>query len=422
MNSANPLQPWMHDVPAAIVQTKAALRQRIHDLAGRFAQLDAYVRQEVQAVRDEQAAGYAVPEIAFADVVAGRVTDAQKERVRRRGCVVLRGVFSAQQVNAWNDSIAAYIATLGYEKMATSKVGLDKYFSQLGASKPQIYSLYWTPAQIQARQHLDMARAKAFLNGLWDARGADGQPEFDPDRECIYADRIRRRPPGAVGLGLSPHADGGSVERWCDPSFHEVYREVYFGDVNAYNPFSARGRTRTHEIPSPAVASVFRSFQGWTALSSQGPGDGTLRLVPIAKGMAWMLLRALLPDVPADDLCGAQPGRAHSANTRWHQTLLDGEVSIPLVEPGDTVWWHSDVIHSVEEQHKGAGYSNVTYIGAAPWCAKNEAFLKRQADAFAQGRSCPDFAAEDYELGFAGRASAADLTELGKKQMGLLPW
>jgi Protein of unknown function (DUF1479) len=420
--SQMPLQPWMHDVPKAIVETKAALRSRIQDLPERFAVLDKYLRKEVQAVRDEQASGGAVPEIAFADVVAGRVTEAQKERVRRRGCVVLRGVFSKAQATTWNDSIAAYIDTLGYEEIAKSKVGLDKYFSQLGASKPQIYSLYWSPAQIQARQHPDMARAKAFLNGLWDARGADGQFEFDPNRECAYADRVRRRPPGAVGLGLSPHADGGSVERWCDPTFQEVYREVYFGDVNAYNPFSARGRAHTHEIPSPAVASVFRTFQGWTALSAQGPGDGTLRVVPIAKGMAWMLLRALQDDVPPDDLCGAQPGRAHSANARWHQTLLDAEVSIPLVEPGDTVWWHSDVIHSVEEQHRGAGYSNVTYIGAAPSCAKNTAFLMRQAAAFKEGRSCPDFAPEDYELGFAGRATTADLTELGQRQMGLAPW
>jgi Protein of unknown function (DUF1479) len=420
--SQMPLQPWMHDVPKAIVETKAALRSRIQDLPERFAVLDKYLRKEVQAVRDEQASGGAVPEIAFADVVAGRVTEAQKERVRRRGCVVLRGVFSKAQATTWNDSIAAYIDTLGYEEIAKSKVGLDKYFSQLGASKPQIYSLYWSPAQIQARQHPDMARAKAFLNGLWDARGADGQFEFDPNRECAYADRVRRRPPGAVGLGLSPHADGGSVERWCDPTFQEVYREVYFGDVNAYNPFSARGRAHTQEIPSPAVASVFRTFQGWTALSAQGPGDGTLRVVPIAKGMAWMLLRALQDDVPPDDLCGAQPGRAHSANARWHQTLLDAEVSIPLVEPGDTVWWHSDVIHSVEEQHRGAGYSNVTYIGAAPSCAKNTAFLMRQAAAFKEGRSCPDFAPEDYELGFAGRATTADLTELGQRQMGLAPW
>jgi Protein of unknown function (DUF1479) len=416
------MKPWMHDVPKAIVQSKADLRQRVPDLQGRFAWLDAYVREQVQAVRDEQASGGAVPELQYADIVAGRVSDAQKDRIRRRGCVVLRGVFDPKEVLGWNDAIAAYIEKLDYEELSKSKAGLDKYFSALGSSKPQIYSLYWTPAQIQARQHPSMARAKVFLNNLWDSRGINGQMEFDPNRECAYADRIRRRPPGAVGLGLSPHADGGSVERWCDPSFHEVYREVYFGDVSAYNPFSARGRTHTNEIPSPAVASVFRSFQGWTALSSQGPGDGTLRVVPIAKGMAWMLLRALLDDVPANDLCGAQPGRALGANAQWHQTLLGAEVSIPTVHPGDTVWWHSDVIHSVEEQHKGQGYSSVTYIGAAPWCEKNARFLQRQAAAFEQGRSCPDFASEDYELNFSGRATLADLSELGKKQMGLAPW
>jgi len=245
---------------------------------------------------------------------------------------------------------------------------------------------------------------------------------FDPDRECTYADRLRRRAPGAASLGLSPHADAGSVERWCEPTFHAVYREVFFGDVLAYDPFQAQGRDQTHEIPSPAVASVFRTFQGWTALSRQGPGDGTLKLVPIAKGMAWMLLRALLDDVPADDLCGAQPGRALSASAQWHATLLEGEVSIPVVEPGDTVWWHSDTIHSVEDQHRGSGYSNVIYIGAAPYCAKNAAFLPKQAEAFLQGRSSPDFAAENYELGFAGRATEADLSALGKRQMGLQPW
>jgi hypothetical protein len=145
-------------------------------------------------------------------------------------------------------------------------------------------------------------------------------------------------------------------------------------------------------------------------------------LVPIANGMAWMLLRALLDDVPADDLCGAQPGRALSASAQWHALLLEVEVSIPVVEPGDTVWWHSDIIHSVEDQHRGSGYSNVIYIGAAPYCAKNAAFLPKQAEAFLAGRSSPDFAAENYELGFAGRATEADLSELGKRQMGLLPW
>src|SRR3546814_1390125 len=95
----------------------------------------------------------------------------------------------------------------------------------------------------------------------------------------------------------------------------------------------------TREIPSPAVCSVFRTYQGWTALTRQGPQDGTLRLVPIANGIAYMLLRALMDDVPEDDLCGARPGRALSAVEQWPAPLIAGQVSIPTVEPGDTVWW-----------------------------------------------------------------------------------
>jgi Protein of unknown function (DUF1479) len=126
-----------------------------------------------------------------------------------------------------------------------------------------------------------------------------------------------------------------------------------------------------------------------------------------------MILRALQGDVPEGDLCGAQPGRALGASPEWHPLLLEAKIPIPVVEPGDTVWWHSDVIHAVEDRHGGQGYSNVIYIASAPWCDKNEAFLKRQAPTFLEGRSAPDFAPEDYEVDFKGRASM---------QMGLRPW
>jgi hypothetical protein len=96
--------------------------------------------------------------------------------------------------------------------------------------------------------------------------------------------------------------------------------------------------------------------------------------------------------------------------------------SIPLVEPGDAVFWHPDLVHGVEETHRGRGMSNVIYIGAAPFCAKNAAFLPRQAEAFLAGRSSPDFAPEDHETSFAGRATLDDLTPLGRRQMGLEKW
>jgi len=415
------MEAWMNDIPRTVVETQRKLRAEVPDLAGRYKRLTEALNDEVSAVRAEQANGGAVPEINFADVAAGRVSAAQIVRIKRRGCVVVRGVFDVAQVNDWNDEVLRYIDASRYLERMKDKAGLDKYFSGLAASRPQIYSLYWSKPQMQARQHPNQATTRAWLNRLWTFE-KNGVRYFDPDRQFNYADRIRRREPGDSTLGLSPHSDGGSVERWCEPSFRHVYREVFEGDPLAFDPFDAEGRIATKEIPSPAVCSAFRTFQGWTALTRQGPGDGTLRLVPVAKTTPWMLLRALQPDVPEGDLCGAQPGRALGASQQWHPELLAGLVSIPQMEPGDTIFWHSDVIHAVEDKHGGSGYSNVIYIGAAPWCEKNDAFAKRQAPAFLDGRSSPDFAPEDYEVGFAGRASAGDLTPLGQMQMGLRPW
>jgi len=414
------MQPWMSDVPAAIVRVKAELANRIPDVVERFRTLTTELAREVNAVASEAQAGHAVPELAFSDLSSGDIPKPLADRIRRRGCAVIRGVFSTSQIATWNAEIGEYIERNNYVEKQRSRVGLDRYFATLGAASPQIYSLYWSKPQVAARQSEELAKVRAALNRLW--RQPSGAPAFDASRECSYADRLRRRQPGDTTLGLSPHADGGSVERWCDPSYQRVYGEVLFGDPTAYDPFDATHRISTEEIPSPAVCSVFRSFQGWTAMSQQGPGDGTLQLIPIANLMGWILLRALQPDVSADELCGAQAGKALPFDPRWHEAAAAALVAIPRVMPGDTVWWHNDIIHAVEKEHRGSGTSNVIYIGAVPWCDKNAAFLPRQAKAFLEGRSCPDFAPEDYEVDFEGRATALDLTPLGRRQMGLEPW
>ena len=46
----------------------------------------------------------------------------------------------------------------------------------------------------------------------------------------------------------------------------------------------------------------------------------------------------------------------------------------------------------------------------------------KQSAKFLEGRSPPDFAAEDYEVNYSGRAKIENLTLLGKKQMALVNW
>lgn len=401
-----------------IKQTKRALAAR-HDVKASFARLSDRVEREIDGLLDEIAkGGTGIPELSFKSVESGSVSLTQSAEIKRKGCVIIRGVFSTQQAESWNQELGDYIDENDYYTLAKEKAGIDKYFSQLDDAVPQIFGLYWSRPQVNARQAVSMAQTKQYLNKLWDISGPMGA-EFNPDLDYAYADRTRRRQPGDTSLGLSPHMDAGSYERWIDPAFQAVYGAVFDGHWEEYDPWRARYRTQTREYDSPAVGSMFRTFQGWTGLTEQGPGGGTLQLVPSVMSMPYMLLRALQDDIADDDLCGAAPGRALSAGPEYHADLLRGLTTIPTVYPGDTVWWHTDIIHAVEGANTSENWANVIYIGASPACKKNEAFAARQSQAFLSGKSSPDFAPEDYEINFKNRATLDDLTELGRKQMGL---
>lgn len=400
-----------------IIATKRKLRAQITDMPARFAAMTARVERQIEQIERERAQGIEpVPQIEFAQL--DRISDAEKDHIRQRGCLVIRNVFDDHRVNDWNAELAEYLTRNDYLTKLKQSSAVDNYFNTLSSDKPQIYGVFWSRAQMEARTDPAMAQAQSFLNRLWRFNGPTGQV-FNPDVNLVYADRVRFRQPGDASLGLSAHVDSGSIERWIDPAYHgQVYAEVFGGDLNAYDPFAAWGRTETEEIPSPAVCRMFRSFQAWTALTAQGPNDGTLQLLPIADAMAWMLLRALQDDIAEDELCGAAACRAMMIVKEYHALLLRGYGSIPHMNPGDTVWWHPDVLHGVEDVHRGSGYSSVMYIAPAPDCAKNRHYSALQRPAFEAGKSAPDFAPDDFEVDFTGRFGPGDLSDLGRQAMG----
>src|SRR4029077_8412297 len=112
------------------------------------------------------------------------------------------------------------------------------------------------------------------------------------------------------------------------------------------------------------------------------------------------------------------PGRALGMSPEWHPDLLAGPLSIPGVMPRGPGFWHRDICHAVGDEPAGREYASVLYIGSAPDCPKNRAYLPKQKQAFLDGRSAPDFAAMDFEVDFQGRATEKDLTDLGRAQMG----
>ncbi len=359
-----------------------------------------------------------VPELSYQAIARNSVSEQDIRTIRQRGCVIVRQVYQRQQAEDWNAELGEYLKINRYHERSSEKGSSDDYFGDLKDAKPQIFGVYWSRPQVLARQAESMAATKRFLNRLWNTEAPAG-PEFDPDQDYAYADRTRRRAPGDTTLGLSPHVDAGSYERWVDPAFQKIYAPIFKGQLEHYDPWRAAYRTQTREFASPAVCSMFRTFQGWTALTEQGPGDGTLELLPIANAISYVLLRALQSDVPETELCLATPGRALGVDAQWHPDLAPAMSPIQSVAPGDTVWWHPDVVHSVGNEHRGNDYANVIYIGASPACTKNKAYAYKQAMAFISGASAPDFAAENFEEDFKNRATIDDLTTLGRQQMAL---
>ena len=400
-----------------IEKLKSKLKDYSKDYKENFNQIEKYIKSEIDEISKLKALKKSIiPEISFNQI--NQRNTKFVESIKKRGCVIVRDVFENLMIERLNNDLEKYIEENNYYDDQKKKSGLDKYFSDLKSSKPQIMGLYWSKAQMEIRHSENMLKVKKWLNNLWIYKN-DEYEVFDPSKELSYADRVRRREPGDNTLGLSPHCDAGSVERWSDDYYQKIYKDIFSDNFLKFNPFDAKYRDKTTEFESPAVAHVFRTFQGWTALTEQGPNDGTLQLIPIAKAMAYILTRALLDDVPEHELCGSKLGKALSVNKEYHSLLLEGLISIPIMKPGDTVWWHPDVVHAVEDKHLGKNYSNVVYVGSTPYCKKNLDYVRKQAKKFLKGESPPDFAAEDFETNYKGRIKIENLTPLAKKQLAI---
>ena len=400
-----------------IAKLKSKLKDYSKDYKENFNKIEKYIKSEIEEISKLKASKKSIiPEISFNQINERNTKFV--ESIKKRGCVIVRDVFENLTIERLNNDLEKYIEENNYYEDQKKKSGLDKYFSDLKSSKPQIMGLYWSKAQMEIRHSENMLKVKKWLNNLWIYKN-DEYEVFDPSKELSYADRVRRREPGDNTLGLSPHCDAGSVERWSDDYYQKIYKDIFSDNFLKFNPFDAKYRDKITEFESPAVAHVFRTFQGWTALTEQGPNDGTLQLIPIAKAMAYILTRALLDDVPKDELCGSKLGKALSVNKEYHSLLLEGLISIPNMKPGDTVWWHPDVVHAVEDKHLGKNYSNVVYVGSTPYCKKNLDYVRKQAKKFLKGESPPDFAAEDFETNYKGRIKIENLTPLAKKQLAI---
>jgi hypothetical protein len=421
--SAPALPHWEEtpaDLPGAVREIKAAIRARIA-ASGRtveevFAVVERRIEAEVEQVEAAIERGEPVwPVIDYADIEAGTVPAEQLDLLRRRGCLVVRGHFEREQALGWDRNIVEYVE--GNRFFETYRGPGDDFFGTVG-SKPEIYPIYWSPAQMQARQSERMARVQSLLNRQW-KYDSEGVRWFDPDRDSLYPDRIRRRPEGADSAGLGTHLDPGTLDLWMTQAYQRAFRHLFDGSVEQYDPWDAAYRTDGPQYPGTTMCSAFRTFQGWTALSDMDHDQGVLHTVPIPAAMAYLMLRPLLSDVPDDEMCGVTVNQVFPANERWHPLLMRAQAGIPDVRAGDSVWWHCDMIHSVAPVRDQRGWGNVMYIPAAPWCPRNERYAAKVREAFETGSSPADFPEEHYEREWPDRFGLADLNETGRRGLDL---
>ncbi|WP_031509189.1 DUF1479 domain-containing protein [Streptomyces megasporus] len=408
------------DLAEAIRRIKPALRARIEASGRTVAEVFAAVEERIEArvaeIEADRERGESVwPIIDYADIANGTVTAEQLDKLRRRGCLVVRGHFDREQALAWDADIVDYVERNKFFENYSGPG--DDFFGSVG-SKPEIYPIYWSPAQMEARQSDRMADVQVFLNRLW-KHESDGVRWFDPERNAVYPDRIRRRPPGTDSAGLGTHCDPGTLDLWMTGEYQRAFHHLFDGTVEEYDPWDASHRTAGPQYPGTTMCSAFRTFQGWTALSDMDHDQGVLHTVPIPEAMAYLMLRPLLPDVPEDDMCGVTVNRVFPVSEQWHAPLLRALTGLPDIKAGDSVWWHCDMIHSVAPVTDQKGWGNVMYIPAAPWCPRNERYAESVREAFLTGRSPSDFPEEHYESTWDDRFGPDRLNETGRRGLGM---
>lgn len=287
-----------------------------------------------------------------------------------------------------------------------------------------------------ARSHPNVLKTSQILNSWW--HNADESISAP----LSYADGVRIRPPGVPFYGLGPHIDAGSLARWTDPTYQSVYSTVFSGHPEQLDNYdlSIRQHADQAAFPGTAHSTVFRAFQGWTAFSPAAPGEGSLMLYPNVKwSIAYVLLRPFFKQ-PTDlkDILDASKW-TFDAYTPWfpgtwkddsqflspsshpHLRLKECMVSIPPMEPGDTIWWHADMAHAVEVEHNGVNEASVAYIAATPSTEQNKTYIKEQLEGFLEGVPPKDFqhnnCTNEMKLeGFVGEKGI--LSEGGRRAMG----
>ncbi|KAH8657776.1 hypothetical protein BX600DRAFT_59064 [Xylariales sp. PMI_506] len=336
----------------------------------------------------------AIPVLEMADVRENGLSDAVRAELKAKGCCVVRGVVAEDEANTLFQDLKEFVAD---NKGAIKGWPIES---------PAMLNLYNSPTQVAVRTHPNQIMLQRLLNSLY--HDETGESSAEP---LSYTDATRIRPPHQEFLGLGPHIDAGSLCRWADPQYRKVYDRIFAGSPELHDAYDLGVRKDADQslFPAKAHSAVFRSFQGWTALTPASPSRGTLMLYPEVKTVsAYLVLRPFFsPPEDPEDIMDASKWTFDATSTHFPGTMKDQSqrlsptshphlrlkecVSyIPPMKPGDTVWWHTDMCHAVDPEHIGPNEASVVYVAACPTTKINKAFVKEQLKAALAGIAPPD--------------------------------
>jgi hypothetical protein len=385
----------------------------------------------------------AVPIFQMDEIQGHGLSEKQRLQLRSSGCCIIRGVLDTEEASAFFKDLKSFIS--------------DNEGRIMGwpPNSPSIYRLYNSPTQIAVRTHPNQLFIQSVLNSLY--HDVSGETSPNP---LSYTDAARIRPPGQPFLGLGPHIDAGSLCRWADPAYRKVYDRIFAGYPEEFDAYDLGTRKDADQFlfQARAHSEVFRAFQGWTALTSASAACGTLMLYPnVSAVIAYVVLRPFFsPPSDSDEIMDATkwtfnselswfPGTMKDQSQRLsiyshpHLRLQDCVQYIPPMNPGDTVWWHTDVsfqlfrpcwfqigmligpqmCHAVDPEHNGTEDASVVYVAACPTTPKNKAYIKRQLEAALAGKAPPDVIGMDVnETTLKGYKGYDNVSKEGRTVLG----
>lgn len=253
---------------------------------------------------------------------------------------------------------------------------------------PELYELFWSLAQLNARAHPNMLAAQKFaMSGCWHHHDHQSSSSISCNFPVTYADRVRMlyksfrgcnprlqkaTPPRPCIARLGPDGDGqweANEHNTQHSTRTDIDDKVWSGRWEDYDPWDGSIQaSRPSDVHDKSNTSkAFKMFQGIIPLSLGSRDDEPpMRIcsLPLKLTTAYLLLRPffspqkLLMDRKEDFLHPRnwQRSTKRAGKPSWprdlddtiypHLQLEQTLVELPSLNPGDYVIWHPDTVHA----------------------------------------------------------------------------